>query len=41
MAVAVVNTGVLLGTADTDDEHHTSEIKVIRGMDHGDLTRDE
>lgn len=37
MAVAVVDTGVLIGMADTDDEHHDVAIEIVREMDHGDL----
>lgn len=37
MAVAVVDTGVLIGMADVDDEHHDTAMEIVRGMDHGDL----
>jgi len=37
MAVAVVDTGVLIGMADTDDRHHQAGREIVRGMDHGDL----
>ena len=37
MAVAVVDTGVLLGTADTDDEHYKVAMEIVRQMDYGDL----
>jgi predicted nucleic acid-binding protein len=37
MAVAVVDTGVLIGMADADDERHDVAIEIVRGMDHGDL----
>ncbi|WP_266082836.1 type II toxin-antitoxin system VapC family toxin [Haladaptatus caseinilyticus] len=37
MVVAVVDTGVLIGMADTDDQHHDSAMEIVRGMDHGDL----
>lgn len=37
MAVAVVDTGVLIGMADTDDQHHDVAMEIVRGMDHGDL----
>ena len=37
MAVAVVDTGVLVGMADVDDEHHDVAMEIVRGMDHGDL----
>ncbi len=37
MTVAVVDTGVLVGMADIDDEHHDVAMEIVRGMDHGDL----
>lgn len=37
MAVAVIDTGVLVGMADSDDEHHDVAMEIVRGMDHGDL----
>lgn len=37
MAVAVVDTGVLVGMADTNDEHHDVAMEIVQGMDHGDL----
>ena len=37
MAVAVIDTNVLVGMADTDDERHDVAIEIVRGMDHGDL----
>ncbi|WP_227380001.1 type II toxin-antitoxin system VapC family toxin [Haladaptatus halobius] len=37
MAVAVVDTGVLIGMADIDDQHHDSALEIVRGMDRGDL----
>ncbi|MFD1635431.1 type II toxin-antitoxin system VapC family toxin (plasmid) [Haloplanus ruber] len=37
MSVVVVDTGVLVGMADTDDEHHGVAMDIIRGIDHGDL----
>lgn len=37
MALAVVDTGVLIGMADVDDEHHDVAMEIVRGMDHGDL----
>ncbi|MGQ3331046.1 type II toxin-antitoxin system VapC family toxin [Halorubrum sp. FL23] len=37
MAVAVIDTGVLIGIADTDDEHHDVAMDIVRAMDHGDL----
>lgn len=37
MAVAVVDTGVLIGTVDTDDQHHDVAREIVRRMDHGEL----
>lgn len=37
MAVAVADTGVLIGMADADDQHHDAAMEIVRGMDHGDL----
>lgn len=37
MAVAVIDTGVLIGMADVDDERHDVAMAIVRGMDHGDL----
>lgn len=37
MAVAVVDTGILIGMADSDDRHHKVAMEITRGMDHGDL----
>lgn len=37
MAVAVVDTGVLVGMVDNDDERHDVAMEIVRGMDHGDL----
>ncbi|SDF96233.1 type II toxin-antitoxin system VapC family toxin [Halorientalis regularis] len=37
MAVAVVDTGVLIGMADVDDAHHEVATEIVRQMDHGDL----
>lgn len=37
MTVAVVDTGVLVGMADNDDERHDVAMEIVRGMDHGDL----
>lgn len=37
MAVTVVDTGVLVGMADTDDKHHDVAMEIVRGMDHGNL----
>ncbi len=37
MASAVVDTGVLVGIADNDDERHDVAMEIVRGMDHGDL----
>ena len=37
MASAVVDTGVLVGMVDNDDERHDVAMEIVRGMDHGDL----
>jgi len=37
MAVAAVDTGVLIGMADSDDQHHHVAMEIIRGIDHDDL----
>jgi len=37
MAVAVVDTNILIGRADTDDEHHEVATGIVRGIDHGEL----
>ena len=37
MAVTVVDTGVLIGLADVDDDHHDTAVEIVRGMDHGEL----
>lgn len=37
MAVAVVDTGVLIGMADSDDRHHDVATEIVRGMDLGEL----
>jgi predicted nucleic acid-binding protein len=37
MAVAAVDTGVLVGMADADDHHHDVAMETVRGMDHGAL----
>lgn len=37
MAVAIVDTAVLVGMADADDQHHDVAMEIIRGMDHGTL----
>ncbi|WP_324760126.1 type II toxin-antitoxin system VapC family toxin [Haloarcula montana] len=37
MGVAVVDTGVLIGMADADDQHHEIAMELVREMDHGDL----
>lgn len=37
MAVAVVETGVLIGMADSDDQHHDVATEIVRGMDLGEL----
>lgn len=37
MTVAVVDTAVLIGMADADDQHHDVAMEIIRGMDGGTL----
>lgn len=37
MAVAAIDTGVLIGMADADDERHDVATEIVRGIDHGDL----
>ena len=37
MAVAVVDTGVLIGMADADDEYHDTAMEIVHEMDHGGL----
>ncbi|MFP8953854.1 type II toxin-antitoxin system VapC family toxin [Natrialbaceae archaeon A-arb3/5] len=37
MAVALVDTAVLIGMADADDQHHDVAMEIVRGMDHGEL----
>lgn len=37
MAVAVVDTGIFVGIADTEDRHHATASEIVRRMDHGDL----
>lgn len=37
MAVAVVDTGVLIGIADSDDERHETAKAIVQGIDRGDL----
>ena len=37
MTVVVVDTNVLVGMADDDDEHHDVGMEIVREMDHGDL----
>ena len=37
MAVAVVDTNVLVGMSDSDDKHHDVAMEIVRGMDHGAL----
>jgi predicted nucleic acid-binding protein len=37
MAVAVVDTVVLIGMADADDEYHDTAMEIVHEMDHGDL----
>ncbi|WP_311173945.1 type II toxin-antitoxin system VapC family toxin [Halobellus ordinarius] len=35
MPVAVVDTNILIGRADTDDTHHEVATEIVHGMDHG------
>ncbi|MFC3957305.1 type II toxin-antitoxin system VapC family toxin [Halovivax cerinus] len=37
MAVAVVDTAVLVGMADSQDTHHEAAMEIVRGMDRGEL----
>jgi len=37
MTVAAVDTGILIGMADADDQHHGTAMEIVRGMDHGEL----
>ena len=37
MAVAAVDTGVLIRMADADDQHHGTAMEIVRGIDHGEL----
>lgn len=37
MAVAVIDTSVLVGMADADDTHHAVATEIVGEMDHGDL----
>lgn len=37
MAVAVVDTGILIAMADADDHHHDSAMAIVGGMDRGEL----
>lgn len=37
MAVSVVDTGVLIGMADADDQHHEVAMEIVRAMDRGNL----
>lgn len=37
MAVAVVDTGILIAMADTDDKYHDVALQIASAMDHGDL----
>lgn len=37
MAVAVVDTGVLIGTGDSEDHHHDIASEIVHGIDHGEL----
>jgi hypothetical protein len=34
---AIVDTGVLVGMADSDDQHHDTAMEIVRRMDRGDL----
>ena len=33
----MIDTGVLVSMADSDDEHHDVAMRIVRGIDHGDL----
>jgi hypothetical protein len=37
MPVAVVDAGVPVGRADSDDRHHDVATEIVSGMDHGEL----
>lgn len=37
MAVALVDTAVLVGVVDADDRHHDVAAEIVRGMDYGEL----
>ncbi|SMP12666.1 hypothetical protein [Halobellus salinus] len=37
MAAAVVDTGVLIGVADTDGKYHGVGMTIVHGIDHGQL----
>lgn len=37
MAVAAVDTGILIGMADSDDERHDTAMEIVQGIDRGDL----
>ena len=37
MAVAVVDSSVLIGMADVDDQHHSAAMEIVGRMDHGEL----
>jgi predicted nucleic acid-binding protein len=37
MGIAAVDTGILVGLADTDDSHHPTASDIVRQMDHGNL----
>lgn len=37
MPAAVLDTGILIGMADSDDEHHATAFSIVRGIDHGEL----
>lgn len=37
MPATVVDTNVLIGMADADDQHHDAARAIVRGLDHGEL----
>jgi len=37
MPAALVDTGVLIGAADADDQHHETASEIVRAVDRGDL----
>lgn len=39
MAVALVDTGILIGMADSDDQHHDEAMKIVHGIDTNDLPK--